>query len=246
MKIICIIPSRIGSTRLPRKPLLPLKGKTMIEHVYENAKACPLFTDVIVATDSEEIVSVIKNIGGNTFCSKEEFITGSDRVAAVAAHYPHAEIIVNLQGDEPFVTKDMLTTLLTPYLQNENPDMATLANPLDFATEYDTPNIVKVITNLKQYAIYFSRAPIPYFRCKGAAPVYHHIGLYAFRRDFLLKFPTLAQTPLELAESLEQLRALEHGFNIKVSLTTKRTLEINTREEYELAQSYLANVKVTT
>ncbi len=238
MKILCVIPSRMASTRLPRKPLLPIQGKPMIQWVYENAKRCSVLTEVVVATDNEEIADIIGELGGKAIMTDPQLATGSDRVAHVAEHYPEMDVIINLQGDEPFIKPHMLEQLVSPYLLGETPEMTTLAYPLNMKTHYTDPGAVKVITDLKNNALYFSRAPIPYFRTPEKAPVYHHIGLYAFRRDFLLLYKTLAQTPLEKTESLEQLRALEHGYKIRVCLTEEKTLEINTPEEYELAQSF--------
>jgi len=239
MKILCVIPSRIGSTRLARKPLLPIQGKPMIAWVYENASRCNVIQDFVVATDSEEIAKVITDIGGNVIMTDPEIKTGSDRVAVVAQHYPDADVIINLQGDEPFIKPFMLEQLVMPYLIGEKPDMTTLAYPLDMTHKYKDPGSVKVLVDLRGNAIYFSRSPIPYFRSEGTAPVYHHMGLYAFRRDFLLTFTSLPQTPLEKIESLEQLRALEHGYRIRVCLTEERTLEINTYEEYLQAQQFV-------
>ena len=238
MKILCVIPSRIHSTRLPRKPLLLVQGKTMIQWVYENAKRCPVFSDVIVATDSAEIADVIQKIGGKVKMTDPALPTGSDRVAVVASDYPEMDVVVNLQGDEPFIRPQMLEELVAPYLNGESPEMSTLAYPLH-PDKYQDPGAVKVITDLKGNALYFSRAPIPYFRTENRTLAHHHIGLYAFRRDFLMHYTTLPQTPLEKAESLEQLRALEHGFKIRVCLTENRTLEINTPEEYALAQNFI-------
>ncbi len=237
MKVLCVIPSRIASTRIQRKPLLSIQGKPMIQWVYENAARCTALCDVIVATDSAEIADVIHRIGGKTLMTDPELQTGSDRVAAVAAIHPEMDIIINLQGDEPFIKPYMLEQLIAPYLAGETPDMTTLARPLDMSLHHD-PGAVKVITDLTGNALYFSRSPIPYFRTAERAPVYHHVGLYAFRRDFLLTYTKLPQTPLEKTESLEQLRALEHGYKIRVCLTNEKTLEINTPEEFELAQQF--------
>lgn len=238
MKILCVIPSRLGSTRLARKPLLPIQGKPMIQWVYENAARSSLFCDVIVATDSDEIAEVIKHIGGKVAMTDSNLPTGSERVAAVAESYPYVDVVINLQGDEPFIKPSMLAQLVAPYLGGETPEMTTLAYPLMNAKQQD-PGAVKVITDLHGNAIYFSRSPIPYYRTACDAPVYHHMGLYAFRRDFLMLYKTLPQTPLEKAESLEQLRVLEHGYKIRVCLTEERTLEINTPEEYAAAQSFV-------
>jgi 3-deoxy-manno-octulosonate cytidylyltransferase (CMP-KDO synthetase) len=241
MKILCVIPSRIQSTRLARKPLLPIQGKPMIQWTYENAKRCPILTEVVVATDNEEIADVVHKAGGKTVMTDPQIQTGSERVAAVAEQYPDMDVVINLQGDEPFVQPKMLEQLVAPYLSGEMPDMTTLAYPLDIEAHFNWPGAVKVITDLQNNALYFSRSPIPYFRTEGTAPVYHHMGLYAFRREFLLKYPTLPQTPLEKIESLEQLRVLEHGYKIRVCFTEESTLEINTPEEYEAAQKFVYN-----
>lgn len=238
MKILCVIPSRIGSTRLPRKPLLDIQGKPMIQWVYENASRCKALTKVIVATDSDEIANIIKKFGGNVEMTDPTLETGSDRVATVAEKYPDMDVVINLQGDEPFIKPHMLEQLVAPYLAGEKPEMTTLAYPLDMKSKYTDPGAVKVITDLHHNAIYFSRSPIPYFRTQTEAPVYHHMGLYAFRRDFLMHYKTLAQTPLEKAERLEQLRVIENGFKIRVCLTEEKTLEINTPEEFEQAQHF--------
>lgn len=238
MKILCVIPSRIRSTRLARKPLLPIQGKPMVQWTYENASRCKILDDVIVATDNEEIANVITHIGGKVQMTDPDLPTGSERVAAVAEQYPDADVIINLQGDEPFIKPIMLEQLVAPYLAGETPEMTTLAYPLD-KDKYTSPGTVKVITDLKHNALYFSRAPIPYYRTEHQAPVYNHMGLYAFRRDFLMLYKTLPQTPLELTESLEQLRALENGYKIRVCFTEEKTLEINTPEEYEQAQKFV-------
>lgn len=238
MNILCIIPSRLQSTRLPRKPLLPIQGKPMVQWVYENAKRCSILSNVIVATDSEEIATVIRDIDGQVMLTNPDLPTGSERVAEVAKQFPDADIIINLQGDEPFIKPSMLEKLIAPYLAGEQPEMTTVAYPLAENKHHD-PGAVKVITDLQGNALYFSRSPIPFYRTQTSAPVYHHMGLYAFKRDFLMLYPTLPQTPLEKAESLEQLRALEHGYRIRVCLTEEKTLEINTPEEYEQAQSFI-------
>jgi 3-deoxy-manno-octulosonate cytidylyltransferase (CMP-KDO synthetase) len=237
MKILCVIPSRMRSTRLPRKPLLLIQGKPMIQWVYENALRCKTLTELVVATDSEEISHLIKTIGGKVEMTDPDLPTGTERVAAVAEHYPDVDVVINLQGDEPFIKPSMLETLIAPYLAGLTPDMTTLAYPLA-KEKYNDPGVVKVITDLHGHALYFSRSPIPYFRMQEPAPVYHHVGLYAFRRDFLMLYKELAPTPLEKTELLEQLRVLENGYKIRVCLTEEKTLEINTPEELERAQSF--------
>ncbi len=241
MKILCVIPSRIASTRLPRKALLPIGGVPMVQRVYQQAKKCAQISRVIVATDSAEIAAVLQAAGAgeDVMMTDATLATGSDRVAAVAHHFPEAEVVINLQGDEPFVQPEMLAGLVEPYLQGERPEMSTLAYQLDPA-DYPRPEIVKVLVDQHNYALYFSRASIPYLRSDKYTlpelPVYHHMGVYAFRGDFLQRFCHLPQTKLELAESLEQLRALEFGYRIKVCVTTGRTLEINTLQDYQQAE----------
>lgn len=244
MNILCVIPSRLASTRLPQKPLALIQGKPMIQRVYENAKRCAVLSKVVVATDSEKIAAVIHNIGGEVMMTDPDLPTGTDRVAKVAESFPDMEVVINLQGDEPFVRPEMLEQLVSPYLNNESPEMTTLAYSLEGEQEYHNPGIVKVIRDLKGNALYFSRAPIPFFRRADVkVPVYHHVGLYAFCRDFLLLYPTLSHSPLSEAESLEQLRAMEHGYKIRVCLTEHRTLEINTPEEYARAQQFVYEEK---
>lgn len=210
----------------------------MIQWTYENAARCKTLTELVVATDDEEIATIIQNVGGKTIMTDPDIPNGSERAAEVAKLYPDMDVVINLQGDEPFIKPDMLTELVTPYLAGDTPVMTTLAYPLA-KSRYTDPGAVKVITDLNHNAIYFSRAPIPYYRATGAAPVYNHMGLYAFRRDFLLLYPTLPATPLEKIECLEQLRVLEHGYKIRVCYTNERTLEINTPEEYEMAQAFV-------
>lgn len=241
MKVLCVIPARIASTRLKRKPLQMLGTKPIIQHTYEGAKDCPHINELVVATDSEEVIKTVESFGGKAVMTDPDLPTGSDRVARVAAMYPDMDVVINLQGDEPFIEPDMLTALLQPYLNGEMPDMATVGYPLDMEKAYYTPHRVKVIYDLNGDALYFSRAPIPHFRCEvSGAPVLNHMGLYAFRADFLKTYTKLEQTLLEKAESLEQLRVLEHGYQIKVCPIPHGTLEINTPEELEMAQKIIS------
>ncbi len=240
MNVLCVIPARIGSTRLPRKPLALIQGKPMIQRTYEAAVACQDIDQVVVATDSEEVAEVVKKLGATVAITPDYIQTGSDRVAEVAKAYPDYDVVINLQGDEPFMKPEMLSHLVEPYREGQSPDMTTLAYPLDMEKELDDPGIVKVILDRQGYAIYFSRSPIPYYRHQDAeARPLHHIGLYGFRRDFLLQYTQLPATPLEKAESLEQLRAIEHGYKIWVGKTEYKTIEINTPEELAKAQAWV-------
>lgn len=237
MRMICIIPARLGSTRLPNKMLSDIQGSPLIQHTYRNASQCRDFDKVVVATDSDSIAQTVHEIGGETLMPEGDFETGTDRVAAAARQYPEMDVVVNLQGDEPFVTSSMLSELVRPYREGESPEMATLANPLDWEKDYNNPNMVKVLLDQQGYAIYFSRSPIPYLRQQASnLPVLHHMGIYAFQSRFLQNYAQLPQTPLETAESLEQLRALENGYNIRVSQTAERALEINYPEDLQNAQ----------
>ena len=245
-EILCVIPSRLASTRLLEKPLALIRGKPLVQWVYESALACSIFSKVIVATDDERVANALPTTA-HVELTPSSLPTGTDRVAAVASLFPQYEVVVNFQGDTPFVPAEVMETLVAPYLEGEMPDLATLCCPLDPA-DYANPNSVKVITNYKNNALYFSRAPIPYFRApweevlrnnaQAPFPVRHHLGLYAFRRNFLLDYPFLPQGILEQVESLEQLRALEHGYQIRVSEIPYKVYEVNTPEDLAAAQNW--------
>lgn len=240
MTILAVIPARYGSQRFPGKPLVLLKGRPLVQWVYEAAKTCPWFDQVVVATDDPRIAAVVEGFGGQVELTRSDHPSGTDRVAEVAARYPEAQVVVNVQGDQPFVSERMLEQLIAPYRAQRDapPDMTTLACPLA-PEDYDNPNAVKVICDLNHRALYFSRASIPFFRQPGPAPVYHHLGLYAFRHDFLAQYASLSPTPLETCEALEQLRVLEHGYGIEVCQTETKVLEINTPEDLAIAQAHL-------
>ena len=239
MTILAVIPARYNSQRFPGKPLVRIDDRPMVQWVYEAAKRCPAFSQVVVATDSTAIADCVRRFGGVVEMTRSDHQTGTDRVAEVAERYPEMTAIANVQGDQPFVTADMLTQLVSPYLQGESPDMTTLACPLH-EESYNDPNAVKVLCDRRDRALYFSRSPIPYYRNAGSAPVFHHLGLYAFSRDFLAKYAQLTPTPLEHCEGLEQLRVLEHGYAIVVCQTQKAVLEINTPSDLLQAQALIA------
>jgi len=237
MKIIGIIPARFGSTRLPRKMLRLIGQKPLVQLTYEAAKRFDQFDEVVVATDHEDIKQVIQGCGGKVIMTPEDIQSGSDRVAVAAAHFPDADVIVNVQGDTPFVKAHMLASLVKPFEQDSSVTMSTVACPLNPDTDFSDPNIVKVLLDKNDDAIYFSRAAIPHNQNRVPhLPVMHHMGLYAYTPDFLKIFSTLSQTPLEQAERLEQLRVLEHGFKIRVAKTPEKVIEINVEEELEAAQ----------
>jgi len=237
--ILAVIPARYGSQRFPGKVLAPIGNKPMLQWVYEAARQCPAFSKVVVATDSEQVADAVKQFGGEVEMTSTDHTTGSDRVAEVAQRYPDMVAVANVQGDQPFVTAEMLNQLVAPYLKGHLPEMTTLACPLSEA-DYQNPNSVKVICNQKDQALYFSRAAIPYYRNPGSVPVFHHLGLYAFSRNFLATYSHLASTPLEQCEGLEQLRVLEHGYSITVCPTERMVLEVNTPEDLQRAQALIA------
>lgn len=237
MKILAVIPARYDSQRLAGKVLAPIGNKPMVQWVYEAAVKSKVFTKVVVATDSQLVADRVEAFGGEVELTSSQHSTGTDRVAEVATRYPEFSVVVNVQGDQPFVTPQMLTELVTPYLEGEKPEMTTLACPLDHDTGYHDPNSVKVLCGQKHQALYFSRSPIPFYRNPVEVPVYHHLGLYAFRQDFLETYTQLPSTPIEQCEGLEQLRVLEHGYTIRVCQTAKAVVEVNTAEDLAKAQN---------
>jgi 3-deoxy-manno-octulosonate cytidylyltransferase (CMP-KDO synthetase) len=241
MNILAVIPARYAAQRFPGKPLVLLDHRPMVQWVYEAAQSCSVFAKVVVATDDERIADCVKGFGGTVVMTSASHPSGTDRVAEVADYYPDMDVVVNVQGDQPFVSAKMLEQLVSPYLAGEFPDMTTLACPLDLSNGYLDPNTVNVICDRNHNALYFSRAPIPYFRNSLPAPVFHHLGLYAFSRSFLMQYAQLEPTPLEACEGLEQLRVLEHGFTIRVCQTETPVLEINTPEDLIQAKQRLAS-----
>ena len=236
MKILAVIPARYDSQRLAGKVLAPIGNKPMVQWVYEAAAQSSVFTKVVVATDSLLVADCVIGFSGEVEMTGSQHSTGTDRVAEVATRYPEFSVVVNVQGDQPFVTSTMLAELVTPYLEGESPEMTTLACPLD-REGYHNPNSVKVLCGQKQQALYFSRSPIPFYRNPVEVPVYHHLGLYAFRQDFLETYTQLPATPIEQCEGLEQLRVLEHGYTIRVCQTAKAVVEVNTAEDLLEAQN---------
>lgn len=227
MKILGVIPARYASTRLPGKPLADIAGKPMICRVYERAAQAKCLAELLVATDDGRIAAAVEAAGGRAMMTSPAHPTGTDRLAEVAAAYPAMDLIINVQGDEPLLEPAILDELAALFA-DEGLQMATVAAPLTDPAEQEDPNNVKVVLDGVGYALYFSRSLLPYPRREGVAPVYKHIGIYAYRRDFLLRYAKMAPTPLEQAESLEQLRALENGYRIKVICTQCRFVGVDT------------------
>ena len=233
MRTLCVIPARYASTRLPGKPLADICGKPMICRVLERASRAQKPEKVIVATDDERIYDVVRAEGGEAILTRADHPTGTDRLAEVAEAYPEVDLIVNVQGDEPLIEPSVIDDLIAPFEVDENLPMATVMTRMDDAAEQLNPNNVKVVVDKLGYALYFSRSLVPYPRA-AAGPVYKHIGIYAYRRDFLLRYARLEPTPLERAESLEQLRALENGYGIRVLETDCRFVGVDTVEDLAL------------
>ncbi len=209
----------------------------MIEHVYRRAAETPGVDAVVVATDDQRIVDAINAFGGVARLTQRTHRTGTDRVAEVAQDLT-CEIVINLQGDLPLIEPDMIAEALQPFRTDDAVQMSTLRRAITDSADYSNPNVVKVVVDRIGNAMYFSRSPVPYLRQNGQA--YKHIGLYAFRREFLQVFARLPETPLERAESLEQLRALEHGFQIRTIETKHETIEVDTPEDLERVRHHLA------
>ena len=233
-----MIPARYAATRFPAKLMQLLGDKTVILHTYNNTLATNLFDEVMVVTDSEIIYNEIVNNGGKAVMSIKEHESGSDRIAEAIADI-NVDIVVNVQGDEPFVQKEPLEKLLAVFT-DENVQVASLMQVLHVKEFIDDPNYVKVVVDKNNNALFFSRSPIPYRRDKNITPVYYeHIGVYAFRKQALLNFTAWAITPLEAAEKIECLRYLENGVPIKMVATEYMGVEIDTPEDLERAASLL-------
>jgi len=248
--IIGIIPARFASSRLIGKPLASIGGKPMIQHTYERAKKSKLINDIVIAVDDEKVFSVVKKFGAQVVMTPKDLTTGSDRIAFVAKSLTTAEIIVNIQGDEPFISGRMIDEAIEPLLFDKKVKVSTLVKKITSVDEYKSPSIPKVVFDYNNYALYFSRQPIPFVRDSRtiaekitATDIYKHIGLYVFRKNELLKFTRLIQTDLEKAEKLEQLRMLEHGMKIKVVVTDYDSFSVDTPKDLELARKIYQKMK---
>lgn len=236
-----MIPARYSASRFPGKLMQDLEGKPVILRTYESALATKLFDDVFVVTDSDIIFNTITNARGKAILSKKEHSCGSDRIAE-AVEPMNVDIVINVQGDEPFIDKESLSKLIQVFKEdpNKNIDLASLKVKLDDLTDVQNPNNVKVITDVQNFALYFSRSPIPYPRDFDSKPLYFkHIGVYAFRKEALMDFYHLDETPLEASEKIECIRYLEVGKRIKMVETSHLTIGIDTLEDLEKARKYL-------
>jgi len=244
--VVAIIPARYASSRLPAKPLIDLCGKTMVEHVYRQAEKASLVDRVVVATDHPRIADAVRNFGGNVMMTPEDIPSGSDRVACAARTLAGAGIVVNIQGDEPLIAPQMIDEAIQPLLDDAAIPVGTLVKAITTSDELLSPNVVKVVLDDHGYGVYFSRSVIPYLRDTVAMDQWHlhhhyykHIGLYVYRRNFLLEFASWPESPLERTEKLEQLRIIEHGYKIKTAVTIHDSVPIDTPADAEKVREIL-------
>ena len=254
MRIIGMIPARLASTRLPRKVLLDIAGKPMVQHVYERACQSQHLDEVIVATDNDEVFAAVEGFGGNAVMTSADHASGTDRLAEVAREL-QGDLVVNLQGDEPLLRPEIIDAAIAPFLTEPGLRLGTIATPIATLEEHLEPSAVKVVVDQRGFALYFSRCPIPYFRLDpgtdltAEAPRVHprsglqplkHIGMYVYTRETLLWMAALPRTPLEITESLEQLRALENGCPIRVVTVDYSPIGVDTPEDLERVRKLLA------
>lgn len=257
MAVIAIIPARYDSSRFPGKPLAVIGGKSMIQHVYESVSEAPGIDEILVATDDRRILNAVKNFGGKALLTSKNHATGTDRIAEVARKMK-AKWVINVQGDLPFVRPETISRTLKPLTRDPSMVMGTAKTPIRREEEWYDSNVVKVVADAKGFALYFSRCPIPYVQQNGkisershrpAKPRegsilgYRHLGIYVYRRDFLLRFARLRPTPLERAERLEQLRALDYGYRIRVVEVDEPSIEVDTPEDLRKAEGYLKSME---
>ena len=231
-KIAIIIPARYASTRLPAKPLLEVNNKPIIQYVYEAATKSKLATEVIVATDDKRIYDAVEKFGGKCEMTRADHQCGSDRIAEIASRHDF-EYILNLQGDEPQITPEVIDLAIEALIKDDEADISTLVRQITNDEQINNPNCVKCVFDNDFNALYFSRCPIPYKRNDAQAPYYAHIGIYGYKKESLIKMTQLPQSYLEKQESLEQLRAIQNGMKIKVAITTLNPTGIDTIEDYE-------------
>src|SRR6185503_9929369 len=242
-RLVAIIPARMGSSRFPGKPLAPLLGRPMIEHVLRRAEMCTQLNAVYVATCDEEIKNVVERLGGRVIMTSPRHERASDRVAEAAEHI-EADIVVMVQGDEPMITPAMIDAAVTPLLEDRSIECVNLVHRITNEQEYLDPNTIKVVANLNRDALYFSRAPIPWIEFTEAndLPVFKQVCVIPFRTEFLREFAQLPSTPLERAESIDMLRILEHGRRVRLMETTVETHAVDTPEDLRLVETFMETV----
>ncbi|MBV8856455.1 MAG: 3-deoxy-manno-octulosonate cytidylyltransferase [Acidobacteria bacterium] len=242
-RVVAVIPARMGSSRFPGKPLAPLLGRPLIEHVVRRASMCEQLEAVYVATCDEEIRAAVERFGGEVVMTSAAHERASDRVAEAAESF-EAEVVVMIQGDEPLVTPNMIAAAVAPLFADASVSCVNLARRIERREDYLDRNTIKVLMNLKGDAVYFSRAPVPggAFACDGddaSPPVFKQVCVIPFRRDFLREFAHLPQTPLERAESIDMLRAIEHGRPVRLVEIEEETHAVDTPEDLRLVEALL-------
>lgn len=246
LRVLAIIPARYASQRLPAKPLADICGKPMVQHVYERACRASTVDRVVVATDDERIATAVRGFKGEVVMTPANLLTGTDRIACAAQSIPDADIVINVQGDEPLIEPAMIDQAVKPLLDDSSISVGTLVRRIESIDELLNPGIVKVVLDHAGNALYFSRSPIPFGRdidqndWPNTGTYYKHIGLYVFRREFLETFTSMNQTPLEKAEKLEQLRILENGYKMRCTVTTHNSIPVDTQEDLDVVRT-LAN-----
>ncbi|MDO5307081.1 MAG: 3-deoxy-manno-octulosonate cytidylyltransferase [bacterium] len=236
-----IIPARYGSSRLEGKPLLKVCGKPIIQWVWEKACNVPMVDRVIIATDDDRIFDACKAFGAEVEMTSTNHKSGSDRIAEVAKRHSEIAYIINLQGDEPLIEQENIELVIKGIKFDDKADISTLVREITDENELNNPNLVKCIFDVNNYAMYFSRAKIPYERNIGKSKFYGHLGIYGYKKDALFKMTNLAQTTYEMSESLEQLRALQNGMKIKVSIVKNVPVGIDTQEDFEKFKAMVEN-----
>ena len=244
-KICAVIPARYASTRFPGKPLALIKGKSMLQRVYEQANHSTSLFEIIIATDHDAIALHANSFGAKVVMTSPHHASGTDRIAEVMDLInPPCDIVINIQGDEPFIDPEQINKLCAAF-EDTHVDIATMAKPITESSDYLNSNVVKVVMSLSGNALYFSRSPIPHFRNGTESetlpqPVYKHLGMYAYRKSVLKKISMLQVSSLETAEQLEQLRWLENGFVIRAVITHQETIAIDTPEDIIKAEFFLS------
>ena len=247
MSVVAIIPARYGSTRFPGKPLASIGAKPMIQHVYESTASAALVHRTVVATDDPRILHAVRAFGGEAVMTSKDHSSGTDRLAEVAGDL-REEWIVNVQGDLPFIRTETIRESVDCLVRDAAAPMATARTPIASEREFRDVNVVKVVTDRDGFACYFSRAPIPCHRTPPADPVcwgHRHLGIYVYRREFLLRIASMPAAALELAEGLEQLRALHYGFRIRVVDVAETGVEVDTPDDLERAEAYWSRVRAS-
>ncbi|MBI4358823.1 MAG: 3-deoxy-manno-octulosonate cytidylyltransferase [Candidatus Omnitrophica bacterium] len=240
---VCIIPARLESTRFPRKLLQVIEGKPLLQFAYESAKRAKRLGHIVVACDHELIKDSVQSFGGEAILTAPHHTSGTERIAEVASGFA-CEFIVNLQGDEPLMHSSVIDQIVEVLQSDSSCVMSTACVLKNDPEEFLNPNVVKVTRDQNGWALYFSRSPIPYDRDQRAHPYFKHLGIYGYRREFLLQFPKLPPSTLEQREKLEQLRALENGYRIKVVETVHDSIGVDTEEDFQIVRKRLASDRI--